>query len=425
MIINLMEAFNNVEKESSRTMKESLLELYGSRVEGFKETLQFVYNPFIVTGLAKKKINKDLGAQPYINENNTLLHMFGYLQEHCTGTDEIVRNVQSWILGQPEETHEFLKNIFIKDLKVGITSSTINKVFGKNFIPKYDVMLASKWEDHCHKIKGDFQVSLKLDGIRCTVFNEESGPKFFTRQGHLMEGLIELVQIFKRLPTGYVYDGELIARNLKQLNSDDLFRYTQKLVRKDGVKTDIEFYAFDMLPIEEFHEGKSKDDLLHRVGGLRYEVLNLDEPLFKLVPIYYVGNDQEKVYEILEQVTADGYEGLMVSPANSHYETKRSRTLLKVKKFHTVDLMITGFEEHKHIGKLGSLVVDYKGYEVNVGSGFTDAERLSLWPQRHDLIGKIVEVGYFEESKNQDGGISLRFPTFKHLRPDKTEPSYN
>ena len=31
------------------------------------------------------------------------------------------------------------------------------------------------------------------------------------------------------------------------------------------------------------------------------------------------------------------------------------------------------------------------------------------------ILGKIITVQYFEETKNQEGGISLRFPTFKIL----------
>lgn len=422
-IIVLSEAFEHVATSPSKLKKELLLLEY-SKLEGFTNVLQFAFNPFIVTGLAKKKIEKVLTPNTYYI-NSSLLELMNYVKENNSGSDMVVSIVQTWIRNQPSEIHEFLKSIFIKDLKVGITSSTINKVFGKNWIPKYDVMLASKWADHCEKLKGDFQVSLKLDGIRCTVFNEESGPKFFTRQGHPIEGLIELEEIFKKMSTGYVYDGELIAVNVDKSSSDVLFRYTQKLVRKDGIKKNVEFFAFDKLTIEEFHAGKSTLKLNDRFISLQNDVENIDNILIKLVPVYYLGNDQEEVYKILERVTADGYEGLMVSPLNSYYETKRSRTLLKVKKFQTADLIILGTEEHKHGNKLGSLVVDYKGYSVNVGSGFNDFERDLMWDQREELIGKIVEVGYFEESSNQKGGISLRFPTFKHLRPDKTEPSYN
>jgi len=32
-----------------------------------------------------------------------------------------------------------------------------------------------------------------------------------------------------------------------------------------------------------------------------------------------------------------------------------------------------------------------------------------------DIIGKTITVQYFEETKNDKGGISLRFPTVKHI----------
>lgn len=423
-IETLMNIFIELESTSGRNDKEAILKR-NADVDGFKEILQFVYNPFVITGLAKKKIHKELSNSKVSCFLFDLFSIMDFVKENKSGSDSTIGVVQEFLSGLPENQRDFAIAVLTKDLKVGITSSTINKVFGKNFIPKYDVMLASKWEDHCYKIKGDFIVTLKLDGIRCTVFNGVAGPTFFTRQGHPIEGLDELKELFRDLPKGYVYDGELIARNVDNLSSDDLFRYTQKLVRKDGSKTGVQFFAFDKLPIEEFHEGKSRQQLRQRIDSLKEDIIAINNDLIEMVPTYYIGFDQDKVYEILERVTKAGYEGLMVSPLNSYYETKRSRTLLKVKKFHTVDLIVTGFEEHKHGAKLGSLVVDYKGYDVNVGSGFTDVEREEFWYNRFELVGTVVEVGYFEESKNQNGGISLRFPTFKRLRSDKTTSSYN
>jgi DNA ligase-1 len=37
---------------------------------------------------------------------------------------------------------------------------------------------------------------------------------------------------------------------------------------------------------------------------------------------------------------------------------------------------------------------------------------------------QIVEIQYFEESNNEQGGLSLRFPVFKRVRDDKNEESY-
>ena len=69
----------------------------------------------------------------------------------------------------------------------------------------------------------------------------------------------------------------------------------------------------------------------------------------------------------------------------------------------------------KHAGKLGSVIVDFEGVEVQVGSGFSDALRDQIWEDPENFIGRVIEVRYQEETP--DG--SLRFPTFVCFRNDK------
>ena len=87
-----------------------------------------------------------------------------------------------------------------------------------------------------------------------------------------------------------------------------------------------------------------------------------------------------------------------------------------------VDLKVVGYEEGsgKHSGKLGSLIVEYKNNTVNVGSGFTDAQREECWNNREQLIGKIVAVKYKEETMDKKTKLpSLQFPTFIAFKTDK------
>jgi DNA ligase-1 len=98
-----------------------------------------------------------------------------------------------------------------------------------------------------------------------------------------------------------------------------------------------------------------------------------------------------------------------------------------VKRFYTMDLPILRVEEGsgKYAGTMGNLVVDYKGNEVGVGTGFTDEHRDWFWQQREVVPGTLVEVKYKEISKNkQTGAESLQFPVFVGLRTDKSEVSY-
>jgi DNA ligase-1 len=53
---------------------------------------------------------------------------------------------------------------------------------------------------------------------------------------------------------------------------------------------------------------------------------------------------------------------------------------------------------------------------VKVGSGFTHEQRLKHVGE--NIVGKLITVQYFEETKNDKGGISLRFPTVKHIYDD-------
>ena len=67
--------------------------------------------------------------------------------------------------------------------------------------------------------------------------------------------------------------------------------------------------------------------------------------------------------------------------------------------------------------------MDYKGNTVGVGSGFSDFDREYIWNNQDQYLGKIAEIQYFEVTKDKTGTESLRFPVWKHLRTDKTEPS--
>ena len=58
------------------------------------------------------------------------------------------------------------------------------------------------------------------------------------------------------------------------------------------------------------------------------------------------------------------------------------------------------------------------------GSGFTDEERLNYWEHPELIMGKVVELKYFEVTQNDKDKTkySLRFPTWQHrIRTDKDE----
>jgi DNA ligase-1 len=200
-----------------------------------------------------------------------------------------------------------------------------------------------------------------------------------------------------------------------------------KIVRtKDKEKHGIKMLVFDWMPAEDFK--KQQCDTPYRLRRAYVDQLfnMIDFRYFELLPLLYVGEDTSKITEILEEEVANGEEGIMINDYNALYEFKRTNSLLKVKKFNSCDLQVIGFEEGtgKYVGQLGAMVCEYKGGVVKVGSGLTDDLRNEIWQNRDRYNNVIIEVSYFEETKDSTGKLSLRFPTFKDFRFDKTEPNY-
>lgn len=174
---------------SGKRLQEILEENRNNQM--LKDILYFVYNPFIITGLSNKKIKKDVsnikvrGTRRFgnfieeialisdedfqnalfTNKRFDITCMFDYLIDHNTGRDEDIAYVQTYIKAQPEEYREIYRQIFTKELKLGITAKTINKVW-KDFIPEFNVMLAEKYWDRMDKLeegRPDVIITQKLD----------------------------------------------------------------------------------------------------------------------------------------------------------------------------------------------------------------------------------------------------------------------
>lgn len=146
-----------------------------------------------------------------------------------------------------------------------------------------------------------------------------------------------------------------------------------------------------------------------------------------VLPVLYSGTDQSMIPKLLDQMVREDKEGLMVN-LDVPYQCRRHRGILKVKRFYTMDLPIIGVEEGsgRLAGTLGALVLDYKGNEVRVGSGFTDEERKLIWDGIISIPeGTLCEVKYKEISYDKNTGAeSLQFPVFVRIRDDKKEVSY-
>ena len=421
----VIKIFKELQESSGKRLQEILEENKDNEL--LKKVLWFVYNPYIVTGLSSKKINKIVNKQIKYAPAETIEEVFEYLQEHNTGTDMDIAYVSEFIQGKPDQ--EMYGQIFTKELKLGITSKTINKVF-PNLIPEFNVMLAEKYWDRMEELEKtnpDIIITQKYDGVRCVAIHDKSGIKLFSRQGKPIEGLHDLEEQLLWLPFG-CFDGELLL-NKDNIPSKDLYRETVTVVNsKDQDKKNIVFNIFDTCEIKEFENGYCSVPCIERKKIIQELEEQMKPDWWKSVPILYYGRyDKDIVQQELNKQIALEHEGVMVNIANAPYEARRTKNILKVKAMQDCDLKIIGFEEGtgKNKGILGAIIVDYKGFEVRVGSGFTYQDREYFWANQNELLGRVITVQYFEETTNKkDNSLSLRFPVYLELREKGKEVSY-
>ena len=420
-IKTIKENFYLIKNEGSIKKKQELLKDMMSN-KAFARVLYFAFNDYIVTGLSSKKINKKLDYKTKNEFGNDITTLMWYLLENNTGKDVDIAIVQAFIEDNLEHK-DFIVDLVTKNIKVGITATTINKV-RPNFIPEFGVQLANSY-DMKYVDGKDFIITLKLDGSRMIAIKENDEVKFFSRQGKEITELVEIEDEFKEFPNG-VYDGELLAIGEFE-DSKSQFKETMKRSRIKGEKTGLKFMIYDFISdIDDFKNGKDETKCIDRKNNVR-DIINVfgkSEFIQYLEPLY-VGSDIKRITMHSDLVIKQGQEGIMINLCESPYETKRVNHLLKVKEFYTLDLRVIDKKEgtNRNKGKLGALVVDYKGFEVSVGSGYTDTLREELWNDE-DIIGRVIEISYFEETCDKEGNLSLRFPVFIRVRELGKEVSY-
>lgn len=424
----VIEIINQLRNESSTNGKLQILKDNKDN-ELLKHTLEYTYNPFKKYGMSEKTI------KPITDIAEFEIDIFQLLDTLSTSNiNDSLRSTVNTFLGYIMDISKrrLYIDMLLKDLKIGLNSKSINKVF-KNLIPVFDVMLAESYfkQKEGYLNGREFIITTKLDGNRLVITKENGNIKFITRQGKEIEGLIDIEKDAELLEDNMVYDGELISENPDNLPSDELFRVTMTKARKKGIKTGLIFNCFDMLPLEDFKKGICKTPFKDRKARLHTLLTDNELNTIIEVPILYQGTDESKIFEYISWARNNDLEGVMINIADAPYECKRSKQILKGKVFASADVRVVDIIEGtgKNIGKLGSITIQFevngKLYTCDCGSGFSDEERSLYYNNKYLLLNKIVEIGYFEISQNsKTKEYGLRFPTWKGIiRNDKDEIS--
>ena len=423
------EVIADLEEDNSRLVKEAIVirEANNGNDEFFKGC-RAALDSMITFGV--RQVEEKTGDGKGLNPG-TFWNTVNQLANRSLSGDAARTAINHMRMNAKEvEWNQWYRRILIKDLRCGVSEKTINKMVekinGNYTIPVFSCQLAHDSANHESKVAGRKLIEVKLDGVRVITIVYPSGHvDQYSRNGkelvnfpHIKEQISRHAKLFK-VPT--VLDGEVMSSSFQDL--------MKQVHRKSDVESnDAVLNLFDILSLDEFKAG---------VGAFTQEerstlLANWHSMIADHMPnVTVVGQElvdldskvgQARFSEINKTAVAGGYEGIMIKEPKAIYECKRSVAWLKLKPFIEVSLTVVGTEEGtgKNVGRLGALIVegtdDGKLISTNVGSGLTDADRISYWAARDNLVGNIVEVRADAVTQNQDGSYSLRFPRFKGFR---------
>ena len=388
------------------------------------------YSPditFGVTSAAVKKYNKSNG--------NTL--SMGDLMSRLANRDLTGHAALATICATVEPLSDDLKdivyNMLDKNLKIRMDASSINKVF-PGLITVFEVSLCNVYAERAHKVdfaKDTWFASRKLDGVRClTIIYGDGTVRCFSRQGKEFATLQVVKDQIRKLGLTYtVLDGEMCI--VDENGDEDFKSIAKEVTRKDHTIQNPKYKVFDMMTLHEFQTQSSERNFSERYkemvrilsnGNNRLMMEEEDfTPRFEIVTMTRVEN-HEHFNELFNHVKAKGWEGLVIRK-DDNVVCKRSDSMLKVKGFqdaeYVVEAVQTGpfrvIKDGREVEEevMTNAYITHKGNRVSVGSGWSLEQRRQYKEHPEQLIGKTITVQYFEETKDKDANISLRFPTCK------------
>jgi len=388
-----------------------------------KNILLYTYHPLWQYNITSDNLKKKNHLVARKNEYKNFFDLLDALKSRKITGHDAISAVNSFI-EHYSEYEELIHCVIDKDLKTRAGDKIINKAI-PDHIPEFSVALADKYEPKLVDWKDGWYVSRKIDGARCVAIVDSNGDAtFYSRTGKEFDTLSIVADGIKALSiTNVVFDGELCL--VDDDGNEDFQGVMKQLKKKDHTIPNPSFKIFDMITHDEFYSKKGEKNRPYsiRLANLT-EIMTKNEcPCLTLLEQELIHND-EHFQEWVKEAADSFWEGVMLR-ADEPYKGKRSKDLLKVKKFfddeyEVIDTEMGPFRYVKNGAEceetmLSCVTIKHKDHLVRVGSGFTIEQRQEFYQNPKKILGKIITVQYFSESENQDGGISLRFPTFKIL----------
>lgn len=406
-----------------------------------------------------------------VNESNTeytdLMDVYDYIYDFDTQESTPVRtlgsrkHLRALMEGLHPKDYEVAVRVINKDLNIGMSAKSVNAAFKEaglqehHMIPYFEPMKAKKEKEYpITKLKFPAVAQLKMDAARAFLVydHEESRCYFLSSTGKEAHGFEHITETLKQLLSttqqSWVLDGELIMTEndgkdfAPRKKSNGKFNSAIHGSLDPNIAGTFVFVVWDLLQGNEelLYKGSdpkenvyytNKVGVASRFDSLQRLIKAFDELVvggpvpnpIRLVETKSLHHPADVSLYAAETIKA-GEEGIVVKNTSFPYEPKRSGNWIKVKKSAFADVRVTGVNEGKNAGTLGSL-----SYETDDGkvagdvSGISDSDKARWWAIPDDIIGHVIEVSYMEVSENkQNPDLKTLYGPANYIRErfDKT-----
>lgn len=252
------------------------------------------------------------------------------------------------------------------------------------------VLLANVYEAEKVNVS-DYLVSEKYDGVRAIW----TGSQLVTRNGN---PIYAPKWFTAPLPDVWL-DGELWTKRQDFANLSGIVR---KVTPVESEWQTVSYMIFDM--------PDATKPFSQRFENYARLVSQLNSEHIKAVEQKHF-NENTHLSLFMDELIAQGAEGVMLHLASAKHSAGRSDALLKLKPYLDAEAVVVGYiaGKGKYKNMLGALKVrNSDGLEFKIGSGLTDQQRTSP-----PAIGSTITYKYHGFTKN---GLP-RFASFLHERP--------
>lgn len=351
-----------------------------------------------------------------------------------------------------------LERIIDKDLKIGLGTTFINKVFD-SLIEKTPYMGASSYDkklvDKLVK-KGYLKSQIKMDGryqngiVRDSEVNLETrageqtiltGAKFLEELSTLTDEMVlngELTII--GVPVRSIANGiisslddihskigertpEETEKKIKEFFKDHAADLGGDDVTMQEVLDRIVYTCWDIITVEEYYAKESNTPYDKRFKTLEDLLKDKKPTRIQLVESRDISTLEEVMEHFLDALHR-GLEGTILKDSKGTWKNGKPSYQVKFKLEMHIDLKIVGFE-YGEKGKKNEHVVSTLLLESSCGklktnpSGMTEKMMADVTARQKELLGTIVEIRCCGLSKNHKGEWSTAHPSVEELRPDK------